>query len=54
MNHVERIREKWARGELCVGTNVALTDATVEKVYRAAIARDEHGGAGIVLIRDSA
>jgi len=33
MNHVDRIREKWDRGELCIGTNVALTDATVSELF---------------------
>ncbi len=33
MNHVERIRRKWAQGELCVGTVVALTDATVSELF---------------------
>ena len=29
VNHIERIREKWARGEVCIGTNVTLSDSTV-------------------------
>ena len=33
MNYVEKIREKWARGELCVGTNAALTDAAVSELF---------------------
>jgi len=33
MNNVEKIREKWARGELCVGTNVTFTDSTVIELF---------------------
>ncbi len=33
MNHVEKIREKWAQGRLCVGTNVALTDPAVSELF---------------------
>ena len=33
MNHVEKIRKKWAQGELCVGANVALTDPAVSELY---------------------
>ena len=29
MNNVERIKGKWARGKVCVGTAVTLTDSTV-------------------------
>ena len=29
MNQLEKIRDKWARGEVCIGTNVTLTDSTV-------------------------
>ena len=33
MNHVEKIRDKWARGKLCVGTNVTLTDSTIIELF---------------------
>ena len=33
MNHVEKIRAKWDRGELCLGTAVALTDAAVSELF---------------------
>ncbi len=33
MNHVERIKEKWSRGELCVAATVALTDPAVTEIY---------------------
>jgi 2-keto-3-deoxy-L-rhamnonate aldolase RhmA len=33
MNNVEKIREKWARGQLCVGTNVTFTDSTVIELF---------------------
>ena len=29
MNQLEKIRDKWARGEVCIGTNVTLSDSTV-------------------------
>ena len=29
MNQLQEIRDKWARGEVCIGTNVTLTDSTV-------------------------
>ncbi len=32
MNHVEKLRSKWERGELCFGTNVALIDAAVSEL----------------------
>jgi 2-keto-3-deoxy-L-rhamnonate aldolase RhmA len=32
MNNIEKLQEKWARGELCVGTNVTFTDATVTEL----------------------
>jgi 2-keto-3-deoxy-L-rhamnonate aldolase RhmA len=33
MNNSEKIKEKWARGELCIGTNVAFTDAAVSELF---------------------
>ena len=33
MNHVEKIKEKWARKELCIGACVAFTDAAVSELY---------------------
>jgi len=33
MNDVEKIREKWARGDLCVGTSVTFTDAAVTELF---------------------
>jgi 2-keto-3-deoxy-L-rhamnonate aldolase RhmA len=33
MNHVERIREKWRRKELCIGTCAAFTDAAVSELF---------------------
>jgi 2-keto-3-deoxy-L-rhamnonate aldolase RhmA len=33
MNHIEKIREKWNRGELCIGANISMTDATVSEIY---------------------
>ena len=33
MNNVEKIKEKWARKELCIGTNVAFTDAAVSELF---------------------
>ena len=33
MNNVERIKEKWERKELCIGTNVAFTDAAVSELF---------------------
>ena len=32
MNHTPRIREKWANGQLCIGTCVTMTDATVSEL----------------------
>jgi len=29
VNQLEKIRDKWARGEVCIGTNATLTDSTV-------------------------
>jgi len=33
MNHVDRIKEKFSRGELCIGAAAALTDAAVSELY---------------------
>jgi len=33
MNHIEKIKDKWLRGELCVGSAVALTDAAVSELF---------------------
>ena len=33
INHAERIRAKWQRGELCVGTNIALADAAISELF---------------------
>lgn len=33
MNHVEKIKGQWSRGELCLGTAVSLTDATVSELF---------------------
>lgn len=33
INHADRIREKWQRGELCVGANVHLSDAAICELY---------------------
>jgi len=33
MNNADKIREKWARGELAIGTNVALTDSAVIELF---------------------
>lgn len=33
INHADRIRGKWQRGELCVGSNVHLSDAAVSELY---------------------
>ena len=32
MNNIEKLHEKWARGELCVGTNVTFKDATITEL----------------------
>jgi len=32
MNHLEKLKTKWQRGELCFGTNIALTDATASEM----------------------
>ena len=33
MNHVEKIKDQWNRGELSLGTAVALTDAAVSELF---------------------
>ena len=33
MNHTPRIREKWSKGQLCVGTAASLADAAVSELY---------------------
>lgn len=33
MNNVEKIREKWSHGELCVGTTATLTDSSVVELF---------------------
>ena len=33
MNQLDRIRDKWARGEVCLGINVTLTDSTVVELF---------------------
>ena len=33
MNHIERIREKWAKGQLCLGSAVFFTDAAVSELF---------------------
>ena len=33
MNNVKKIRAKWANKELCVGTNVNFTDASVSEFF---------------------
>jgi 2-keto-3-deoxy-L-rhamnonate aldolase RhmA len=33
MNHTDKIREKWARGELCVGTSAFFSDAAVSELF---------------------
>ena len=33
MNNIERIKEKWARKELCIGSNATLTDASVSELF---------------------
>lgn len=33
MNDIGKIRDKWDRGELCVGTAVSLTDAAISELY---------------------
>ena len=32
MNHAEKIKEQWRRGELSIGTAVSLTDAAVREL----------------------
>ncbi len=32
VNHLDKIRDKWSRGEVCIGTNVSLTDSTVIEI----------------------
>ena len=33
MNQIEKIRDQWKRGELSLGTAVALTDAAVSELF---------------------
>lgn len=33
VNQLERLRDKWARGETCLGINVTLTDSTVVELF---------------------
>ncbi len=33
MNHTTCIREKWSKGQLCVGTQITLAEATVSELY---------------------
>lgn len=33
VNQIEIIRDKWARREICIGTNVALADSTVIELF---------------------
>ncbi len=33
MNHVDKIKDQWRRGEICLGTAVSLTDATVSELF---------------------
>ena len=33
MNHTPRIREKWSKGQLCVGTSASLADAAISELY---------------------
>ncbi len=33
MNQIEKIRAKWSRNELCLGTSVSLTDPAISELY---------------------
>ena len=33
VNNIEKLREKWACGELCIGTNVTYRDASVSELF---------------------
>jgi 2-keto-3-deoxy-L-rhamnonate aldolase RhmA len=33
MNHLDKLKSKWQRGELCFGSNTALTDAAVSELF---------------------
>ena len=33
MNHTPRIREKWSKGQLCVGTSASLADAAISELF---------------------
>lgn len=33
MDDAQVIRDKWARGELCIGTNLTLTDSSVAELF---------------------
>ena len=32
MNHIEKVKDKWSRGECCIGTAASLTDAAVSEL----------------------
>lgn len=33
MNHIEKIKAKWAGQQLCIGANISFTDAAVSELY---------------------